>query len=157
MLIRTAQNARQVQLSTRLTRPLHSTIRSLAQETSARPPSSRVPRPIPLDIGAGSTGSVYTTAPASSSSTIASSSSARRRQEGGFFYKYGSPIFTIAVFASASTLVLHILYHHLALEEYQLASTQKIKELEAEINELKSQKRSGQIISHASGGRGEFI
>ncbi|KAF9158724.1 hypothetical protein DFQ26_007307, partial [Actinomortierella ambigua] len=140
--------------SPRISRPFHSTVRQAAQE---RPLPARVPRPIPLDIGAGSAAASTATASATASAPTASSS-AGGRKDGGFFYKYGSPIFTIAVFGSASTLAMHILYHHLALEEYQLASTQKIKELETEIKELKAHRQtSGGMVRHPPGGRGEFV
>ncbi|KAF9978821.1 hypothetical protein BGZ73_000090 [Actinomortierella ambigua] len=138
--------------SARITRPFHSTVRSAAQETT-QPAPARVPRPIPLDIGAGAASAPATSASASA----AAPSPAGRRQEGGFFYKYGSPIFTIAVFGSASTLAMHILYHHLALEEYQLASAQKIQQLEIEISELKAQQSSRHTVRHPPGGRGEFV
>ncbi|KAG0046324.1 hypothetical protein BGZ83_008503 [Gryganskiella cystojenkinii] len=111
----------------------------------------RTPRPIPLDLGAGA-------APVSTvtSTTIPGDSNNLRRSLGGgngsFFEKFGRPLFNIVVYSTAATLVLHVLYHRLALEEYRIMSNKKIADLEAEIAQLKSGS-----VQHSVGGRGEFV
>ncbi|KAF9170172.1 hypothetical protein BGX21_001091 [Mortierella sp. AD011] len=116
---------------------------------------ARVPRPIPLDIG-----NPGSPAALSSASTVAGTGSARRSfrgySSGSLFDRYGEPIINIAVYTTAVSLVLHLIYNQLSLEEYRISSSQKIAELEAEIAAIKSQ-ASSSSVQHSLGGRGEFI
>lgn len=56
------------------------------------------------------------------------------------------------VYSTAATLILHVVYNKLALEEYRIASNKKIADLEAEIADLKAG-----AVQHSLGGRGEFV
>lgn len=58
----------------------------------------------------------------------------------------------IIIYSTAATLLLHLAYHHLALEEYKISSNRKLKDLEDEISTLKAQR-----VQHPLGGRGEFV
>ncbi|KAG0002521.1 hypothetical protein BGZ80_005959 [Entomortierella chlamydospora] len=120
---------------------------------------ARVPRPIPLDIG-----NPGSPAALSSASTVAGAGSARRRfrgySSGSLFDRYGEPIINITVYTTAVSLVLHLIYNQLSLEEYRISSSQKIAELEAEIAAIKGQASSpssSSSVQHSLGGRGEFI
>ncbi|KAG0366191.1 hypothetical protein BGZ54_005692 [Gamsiella multidivaricata] len=146
-------------LSFRITRLFSSSPARSASE------SARVPRPIPLDIGNGptaSSASAITEAASLSSSTAeaAVAGSARRSyrssNNGSFFGRFGEPIINVLIYSTAASLVLHLIYHHLALEEYRIASNKKIADLEAEIETIKSRNASSSV-QHSLGGRGEFV
>ncbi|KAF9900931.1 hypothetical protein BX616_002455 [Lobosporangium transversale] len=140
---------------------LFSSTRTIAGEQQL----AREPRPIPLDIGNGPS---VSTAPSAGPSLQASgaeaaleSNVARRTyrssySNGSFLDRFGGPIFSVLVYSTAATLVMHNMYHHLALEEYRIASSRKVAELEAEIAEIKAQ-QSSNTVQHSLGGRHEFI
>lgn len=58
----------------------------------------------------------------------------------------------IIIYSTAATLLLHLAYHHLALEEYKISSKRRLKDLEDEISTLKAER-----VQHPLGGRGEFV
>ncbi|KAF9376468.1 hypothetical protein CPB97_010798 [Podila verticillata] len=130
--------------------------RNISTSRTARatePP--HVPKPIPLDIGSPSSFFSPT-----SSATPASSSSSSRRRFNGFgpgsvFDRFGGPIIKVIVYSTAATLVMHLFYHRLALEELRISTNAKLKELEEEIAQLKAEQTKP--VQHAVGGRGEFI
>ncbi|KAI8601448.1 hypothetical protein EDD21DRAFT_374471 [Dissophora ornata] len=143
--------------------------RLFSSQTPQQP--TRVPRPIPLDIGNGPSASSFfesssSTAAAAAAAASGSSSTAEAAAGGSFasrknrgsssvgsvFSRFGGPIFSVLVLSTATTLLVHLLYHNLALEEYKIASNKKVKELEAEIAMLKSNP-----VQHSLGGRGEFV
>ncbi|GJJ78708.1 hypothetical protein EMPS_11067 [Entomortierella parvispora] len=130
---------------------------SLTRASEATPAGApRKPQPIPLDIGSGAAPSAASASATSASHSTPGDSNALRRSLGGgsgsFFDRFGGPLFNIVVFSTAATLVLHVIYNKLALEEYQIASNKRIADLEAEIADLKAG-----TVRHASGGRGEFV
>ncbi|KAF9348188.1 hypothetical protein BGX26_000384 [Mortierella sp. AD094] len=123
---------------------------------------TRVPRPIPLDIG--NAGSPAALSSVSTAATAAGAGSAKRKfrgyTSGSVFDRYGEPIINVLIYTTAASLVLHLIYNHLSLEEYRISSSQKIAELEAEIATIKGQASSTSLsksVQHALGGRGEFI
>ncbi|KAG0372532.1 hypothetical protein BGX24_000129 [Mortierella sp. AD032] len=140
-----------------------STSKPTRQATQQTPPNpaDRVPRPIPMDIGNSPSASFFqssssSSAAAASSSSEASSTASRRFRSyasgGSAFDKYGGPVLNIIIYSTAATLLLHVAYHQLALEEYKISSNQRLKDLEDEIATLKAQR-----VQHSLGGRGEFV
>ncbi|KAF9906877.1 hypothetical protein EC991_000241 [Linnemannia zychae] len=111
-----------------------------------------------MDIGNSSFFQSSSAAAATSSSTTseASSTASRRFRSygsgGSAFDKYGGPVLNIIIYSTAATLLLHVAYHYLALEEYKISSNRKLKDLEEEISMLKAQR-----VQHPLGGRGEFV
>jgi hypothetical protein len=93
---------------------------------------------------------------ASSSSTSETAAASRRFRSyasgGSVFDRYGGPVLNIIIYSTAATLLLHLAYHHLALEEYKISSNRRLKDLEDEISTLKTER-----VQHSLGGRGEFI
>ncbi|KAF9195095.1 hypothetical protein BGZ50_005160 [Haplosporangium sp. Z 11] len=145
--------------------PLRPRFLSTSKPTPAQTPpseSARVPRPIPLDIGNGPSAAFFQ----SSSSASAGSAEAgragavarkyRSASGGSVFDRFGGPIIKVIIYSTAASLVLHLLYNQLALEEYKIASNRQVAELETEIAELKA-KRASNTVQHTLGGRGEFI
>ncbi|KAF9312462.1 hypothetical protein BGZ91_006519 [Linnemannia elongata] len=126
------------------------------------PEPTRVPRPIPMDIGNSPSAANFFQSSASSSTASstsaseASSAAARRFRSyasgGSAFDRYGGPVLNIIIYSTAATLLLHLAYHHLALEEYKISSNRRLKDLEDEISTLKAQR-----VQHPLGGRGEFV
>ncbi|KAG0349163.1 hypothetical protein BG004_001219 [Podila humilis] len=74
---------------------------------------------------------------------------------GSAFDRFGGPIIKVIIYSTAVTLAMHLAYHRLALEELKITTNAKLKDLEDEIAQLKSEHR--QSVQHATGGRGEFI
>lgn len=128
---------------------------SLPKLASQAPdPAVRVPRPIPLDIGNGPVAA----ASSSATATGPSRGNFRGSSSGSVFSRFGEPIITVIVYSTAATLAVHLLYHHLALEEYRITSNKQIADLEAEIAAIKtSQHQPSYTVQHPLGGRGEFV
>ncbi|OAQ24551.1 hypothetical protein K457DRAFT_141844 [Linnemannia elongata AG-77] len=122
------------------------------------PEPTRVPRPIPMDIGNSPSAANFFQSSASSSTSASEASSAAARRfrsyasGGSAFDRYGGPVLNIIIYSTAATLLLHLAYHHLALEEYKISSNRRLKDLEDEISTLKAQR-----VQHPLGGRGEFV
>ncbi|KAF9149529.1 hypothetical protein BG015_008677 [Linnemannia schmuckeri] len=123
------------------------------------PEPARVPRPIPMDIGNSPSAANFfqsSSSSAAASSTSTSEAASRRFRSytsgGSAFDRYGGPVLNIIIYSTAATLLLHLAYHHLALEEYKISSNRRLKDLEDEISTLKAQR-----IQHPLGGRGEFV
>ncbi|KAF8977862.1 hypothetical protein BGZ46_007062 [Entomortierella lignicola] len=126
---------------------------------------ARIPRPIPLDIGnspsvsalpqASSTGSQASLSSVGTEAATATKKKFRSYNSGSVFSRFGEPAFNVIVYATASSLLLHLIYNYLALEEFRISSGQKIADLEAEIATLKLS--SSKSVQHSLGGRGEFI
>ncbi|KAG0240303.1 hypothetical protein B0O80DRAFT_498639 [Mortierella sp. GBAus27b] len=122
---------------------------SLPRSASQVPePLTRVPRPIPLDIGNGPAAA----ATAASAETGASGRHYKSSSSGSIFDRFGEPIINVIIYSSAASLAVHLLYNYLALEEYRISSDKRIADLEAEITAIKSN-----VVRHTPGGRGEFV
>ncbi|KAF9919913.1 hypothetical protein FBU30_010370 [Linnemannia zychae] len=115
--------------------------------------TGHIPRPIPMDIGNSSSASFFQSASSTTSSTTNASSVLSRRFRGNsVFDRYLDPVLNILIYTTAVTLLLHVTYHHLALEEYKISSSKRLKELKENIAKLQEQQ-----VQHTLGGRGEFI
>ncbi|KAF9981629.1 hypothetical protein BGZ75_007020 [Mortierella antarctica] len=137
--------------------------RSSAKAASQTPEPTRVPRPIPLDIGNSPSAAFFQSsggagAGAQAQSTLAATASSKyqRSAGGSVFGRFGGPIIKVIMYSTAATLAMHLLYHQLALEEYKISSSKKVADLETEIAGLKAQ-RTSQSVQHPLGGRGEFV
>ncbi|KAF9972142.1 hypothetical protein BGZ65_009994, partial [Modicella reniformis] len=73
---------------------------------------------------------------------------------GSVFSRFGGPIINVIVYSTAASLVFHLLYNHLALEEYKISSNKRIADLEADIAAIKN--KESYSVQHPLGGRGEF-
>jgi len=148
-------------LSTRISRYFSSTLPKPASQ--APDPTSRVPRPIPLDIGNGPMASSFYEPSMSATATAAAAAgtgSTKRsyRSSGSIFDRFGGPIINVIIYSTTASLAVHLLYHYLALEEYKISSNKKIADLEAEIASIKtSQQQLSHAVKHPLGGRGEFV
>lgn len=144
---------------TTIVRRTFSSSKPTAANHTPVPEPTRVPRPIPMDIGNSPSAANFFQSSASSSTASASEASSATSRKfrsyasgGSVFDRYGGPVLNIIIYSTAATLLLHLAYHHLALEEYKISSNRKLKDLEEEISTLKAQR-----VQHALGGRGEFV